>query len=720
MRNFLQALESAGHIGLTAAELNAQVLLLRTKDSDEAPLPPEVVAMYNKTTVTERSRLCRGAKGRLEDGRPLVEKLIPSPTSLFRYRLAPEHPSLAPPSALPVQAPELQPEVINPLSDSEDAEAESEGAEADTEGAGFDPEDAKEPLEDAAASSAEARAGSRDAGSVLQNAGPSSTNTRVDSAHPGDFHSESSLPTDLVINRSSTSHAPAALHAKAAAAAQQSTSMIELWPCSAPDLLPVRPAAPCVIAGFPLPTLPIPPSSPEESSAASPPASPVVSLAPVKSAPRPASPPASPPASLALSPVAPPAAFPAALPPPSPAPFSAASPVESSAATLAAPPWRLSADSPPVAERSADPGLVLLKQQRSEAIVPVSMPTRLQETLLRLDNLMAISPTAPSRRRCHSRAPLSLRLSPVSNLCLRLDGEEGESQDDGVDEPPASAAYCGCPPAADWFEPAAPLSEEQITHERNGKEPDWIVPDSLEQSSQDNPSQQPEQEDEHGTMQEGFCYVVGTRALAHQDTELQPDIAADSGVNSSTKQIHCQDERVKDLSDACVLCGNRAETLFEAEVWPTLQLDLQQAEAALQTSIKGDDSSKVDACKLSTQQGTSSLSAEAHTAGLCRAVPEASPRQHWGRSELVRAESDRAEPDKRLESDMAASAELPQVRRSGNKRKRQDDRADLKLEALCKRRQGADGLPWSQACRSLTSSICFVVLAVWLSFDLLD
>jgi len=289
-----------------------------------------------------------------------------------------------------------------------------------------------------------------------------------------------------------------------------------------------------------------------------------------------------------------------------------------------------------------------------------------------------------------------------------------------VDEPPASAAYCGCPPAADWFEPAAPLSEEQITHERNGKEPDWIVPDSLEQSSQDNPSQQPEQEDEHGTMQEGFCYVVGTRALAHQDTELQPDIAADSGVNSSTKQIHCQDERVKDLSDACVLCGNRAETLFEAEVWPTLQLDLQQAEAALQTSIKGDDSSKVDACKLSTQQGTSSLSAEAHTAGLCRAVPEASPRQHWGRSELVRAESDRAEPDKRLESDMAASAELPQVRRSGNKRKRQDDRADLKLEALCKRRQGADGLPWSQACRSLTSSICFVVLAVWLSFDLLD
>ncbi|KAL0048657.1 hypothetical protein WJX82_007979 [Trebouxia sp. C0006] len=123
----IKALESAGHIGLTAAELNAQVLLLRTKDSDEAPLPPEVVAMYNKTTVTERSRLCRGAKGRLEDGRPLVEKLIPSPTSLFRYRLAPEHPSLAPPSALPVQAPELQPEVINPLSDSEDAEAESEG-----------------------------------------------------------------------------------------------------------------------------------------------------------------------------------------------------------------------------------------------------------------------------------------------------------------------------------------------------------------------------------------------------------------------------------------------------------------------------------------------------------------------------------------------------------------------------------------------------------------
>ncbi len=57
MRNFLQALESAGHIGLTAAELNAQVLLLRTKDSDEAPLPPEVVAMYNKTTVTERSRV---------------------------------------------------------------------------------------------------------------------------------------------------------------------------------------------------------------------------------------------------------------------------------------------------------------------------------------------------------------------------------------------------------------------------------------------------------------------------------------------------------------------------------------------------------------------------------------------------------------------------------------------------------------------------------------
>ncbi|KAL0027598.1 hypothetical protein WJX79_000638 [Trebouxia sp. C0005] len=88
----IKALESAGHIGLTAAELNAQVLLMRTSDSDEPCLSPEIVAMHNKTTVTERSRLCRGAMGRLEDGRPLVEKVPPSPTSLARFRLAPEAP----------------------------------------------------------------------------------------------------------------------------------------------------------------------------------------------------------------------------------------------------------------------------------------------------------------------------------------------------------------------------------------------------------------------------------------------------------------------------------------------------------------------------------------------------------------------------------------------------------------------------------------------------
>ena len=314
---------------------------------------------------------------------------------IVRFRLAPEHPSLALPSALPVEAPELQPEVIDLLSDSEDARAESEGTEADTEGAGFDPEDAKECSEGAEASSAEARADSRDAGSVSQNAGPDSTDTRVDSAHPGDFETEYSLPTDLVVNRPPT-HAAAALHATAAAAAQHSTSMIELWPCSAPDPLPLRPAALCGIAGFPLPTLPIPPTLPEGFSTACPAAS------------LPASPPASPPASLALSPVAHPVAPPAALPPLSLAPFSATPPAVSSAATLAAPPWRLSADSPPVSEGSADPDLVSLKQQPSEAVVPASMPIRSQETLLGFGNLMAMSPTAPSGRRCHFRAPLAL------------------------------------------------------------------------------------------------------------------------------------------------------------------------------------------------------------------------------------------------------------------------------------------------------------------------
>ena len=202
---------------------------------------------------------------------------------------------------------------------------------------------------------------------------------------------------------------------------------------------------------------------------------------------------------------------------------------------------------------------------------------------------------------------------------------------------------------------------------------------------------------------------------ACQVTELQPDLVAGSGANSSTKQVQCQNEEVKDLSYGCVVCDTGA--LMQGEALPPLQLDLQQAEAALQTSIKVDGSSEVHACDFSTQQGTSWLSAEAHTAELCRALPEASPRQHWCRSELDRAESDRAEPD-RAQSDMAASAEL--LRRRGTKRKRQDENADHKLEALCKRRQGAEGLPWSQFCRSLTSSICFVVLAVWLSLDLLD
>lgn len=291
-------------------------------------------------------------------------------------------------------------------------------------------------------------------------------------------------------------------------------------------------------------------------------------------------------------------------------------------------------------------------------------------------------------------------------------------QDNGVDEPPATAADCGCSPAAAWSGHAAPLCEEQITHEHIGANLDWNVPDSLEQSRQDNPSQSSEQEDKHDTMHEGFCSVVGTHALACQVTEQQPDIVTDSGVNSSTKQIWCQNERVEGVSHACIQYGPVVETLPQEEALPPLQLDLQQAEAALQTSIKVDGSSEVDACKFSTQQGTSLLSAEAHTAGLCRAAPEASPRQHWGRSESDRAESDRAEPD-RMESDIAASAELPQVTRSGNKRERQEDyeTAEHKLEAPCKRRQGADGLPWSQFCRSLTSSICFVVLAVWLSFD---
>lgn len=52
----LQALEPAGLTGLTAAQLNAQVIHLRTLDHAE-PLPPEVVAMYNRTTVGERSRV---------------------------------------------------------------------------------------------------------------------------------------------------------------------------------------------------------------------------------------------------------------------------------------------------------------------------------------------------------------------------------------------------------------------------------------------------------------------------------------------------------------------------------------------------------------------------------------------------------------------------------------------------------------------------------------
>jgi len=357
----------------------------------------------------------------LEDGRPLVEKLTPSPTSIVRYRLAPEYPSLALSSALPVEGPELEPEVIDLLSDSEDAGAESEGAEADMDGAGFDAEDAKKRSEDAEASSAEARADSRDAGSVSQNAGLDSADTRVDSAHPGDFETEFSLPTDLVVNRSPTSDAAGALHATAAAAAaQQTTSMTELWPSSAPDPLLPCPSAQCGIADFPFATLAIPPTSPKESSAASP----VASLAPGKAV----LPPAPPPASLALSPAAPPAASPAALPPPSLAPFSAAPPIVSSAATLATSPRSLSADGPPVSERSADTGLVSVKQQLSEAIVPASMPIKSQETLLGFDNLMAMSPTAPSGRRCHSRASLSLRLSPVSNLCSRLDDKECEHQ----------------------------------------------------------------------------------------------------------------------------------------------------------------------------------------------------------------------------------------------------------------------------------------------------
>ncbi|DBA78159.1 TPA: PHD and RING finger domain-containing protein 1 [Trebouxia sp. C0005] len=680
----IKALESAGHIGLTAAELNAQVLLMRTSDSDEPCLSPEIVAMHNKTTVTERSRLCRGAMGRLEDGRPLVEKVPPSPTSLARFRLAPEYPSLALLSALPVEAPQLQPEVIDLLSDSQDSEAASESAEVDMNGAGFDPEVATESPEGAEAGSAEARPDSKEARSVSPNAGPDSTDTRIDSAHPGDFEAKCSLQTDMVLHQTPASKTAAALHATAAAAAQQSTSMIELWPCSASDPLPLGPAATRGIPDFPLPTLPKPPTLPEEFSTVCP----AASL------------PASPAASLALFPAAPPAAPPFALPPPALAPSSAAPPLASSAATLATPPRSLSADSPPVTKGSADPGSASLKQQPSEAIVQASVPVKSQGTLLGVDNLMAMSPTAPSGRGCHSRAPLSLRLSPVSDLCSRLNDEEAEHQMSYLLQQQTAAAHLQ-QLAMDMLLLFVKIRMHTC---KTRADSELIIPDSLEQSSQGHQSQQPEQEDDHDTMQEGFCYVVGTHALACQVTALLPDIAANSGINSSSKQIQCQHERDKNVIDDCILCGAGAETLLQEEVLAPLQHDLHQAEAALQTGIKGDGSSEGDACESSTQQGTSSLSAEAHAAGLCKAVPEASQRQDWGSSE----------------SDMAASAELLQVRRSGNKRKRQDDRADHKLQAPCKRRQGADGLPWSQFCRNLASNICFIVLAVWLGFDILD
>lgn len=53
----LQVLEKGGLAGLTPAELNAGVLALRVKDLDAEELSPDLVAVYNNTTVGERSRV---------------------------------------------------------------------------------------------------------------------------------------------------------------------------------------------------------------------------------------------------------------------------------------------------------------------------------------------------------------------------------------------------------------------------------------------------------------------------------------------------------------------------------------------------------------------------------------------------------------------------------------------------------------------------------------
>lgn len=232
-------------------------------------------------------QLCSGDKGRLEDGRPLVEKFLPDSAGVVRYRLAPEDPLLTQPAAMTV-APELPSGTIDLLSDSENVEADSAGAdsqaaksesangEADSGEAGAESEYAEDESADAAADSALAAAD-------LQGAEADFECAEADSEHAPAHESSLRAPADRA--RDAVTDAVAAALPAATAAlqsvmpAQTLLGLLSVSPTSSPvpqskvSAIPIRPAASpaaaaaanpqalslatCLAAAFPAGTLPL-------------------------------------------------------------------------------------------------------------------------------------------------------------------------------------------------------------------------------------------------------------------------------------------------------------------------------------------------------------------------------------------------------------------------------------------------------------------------------
>lgn len=330
-------------------------------------------------------QLCSGDKGRLEDGRPLVEKFLPDSNGMVRYRLAPEDPMLTQPAATTV-APQLPSGPIDLLSDSEDVEADSAGADADPQGAKSESEDGEADSGEAGAESeyaedesAGAAADSACAGADSQGAEADFACAEADSEHAPAHESSFRLPADAareVVTDAVTAGLPAVATAH-------------------PTVMPVQSAPASILRLFRAPPVTLTASQ-----------VPWCELSAT---------PTLPPATLPASPPAATAAKPQAL-------SSAPSPVIPLAAAVPAGTLPLLVSQHPAEPRTD-------RDKRHSPAVPLSgSATSSRGASLGLHCMMAVSPSVRSPPLAQPRAPRSLRHRPARNLRLRMDGDGGKHQ----------------------------------------------------------------------------------------------------------------------------------------------------------------------------------------------------------------------------------------------------------------------------------------------------